>query len=424
MPRPADLEFFATISQPNDEKILLVVIDGLGGLHHPDFGGKTELEYASAHGLLPNITKFVRQERTVTGLIYPVARGIIPGSGAGHLGLFGYDPLMYRVKRGAIEAAGAENVPQADVWARLNFSHIDGNGTVEDRRAGRLGYSSTRGQELAEKLNANFKLPGVIATVVATKDHRGVLALKRKHGSQLPLDDDITDTDPGEDGKPIMPCEAGHPQNHAALQTAEVVQELTRQAGQILAAEEDANIILLREFAHAPHLPSFEHVFKVRPAVIALYPLYRGVARLVGMAVLDAEPKNLEDQINVLDAYCDDFNFFYLHYKKPDVMGEDKDFLGKVDAMAEFDKLLPRITEGNRFSVIAITGDHSTPSVLGRHSEHSVPVAINASTMKGYDKTSFFTEGECVHGSLGRLLGIELMPILMSKAGKFRKFGG
>lgn len=423
MLRPIDLDFMTTLSKPSDDKILLVVIDGLGGLRDPNFDDQTELEYGAKRGMLGNLTQFVRRQQTVTGLIYPVARGIIPGSGAGHLGLFGYDPLVYDVKRGAIEAAGADNVPKADIVARLNFCKVDSNGTIVDRRANRLSCSSTRGRELADKLNAGLDLPGIRATVVATRDHRGILALDRTDAATLPLDDGITDTDPGEDDMAVVTCAPLNPSNHGAVKSAKTVCDLTKQAAKILAGEKDANMLILRGFARMPSLPSFESVYSVRPAAIALYPLYRGVARLVSMAILDGRAKNLSDEIDLLDEHYSEFDFFYLHYKKPDSMGEDGNFIGKVEALAEFDALLPRLTASDRFSVIAITGDHSTPSVLGRHSEHSVPLAIHAPTMKGYDKSEWFTEEACIYGSLGRLCGTELMPILMSKAGKLRKFG-
>jgi 2,3-bisphosphoglycerate-independent phosphoglycerate mutase len=421
--RTVELEFLASLSIPSPEKILLVVIDGLGGLRHPDFGNQTELEYGSRQGMLENLAWFVRHEWTATGLIYPVARGIIPGSGTGHLGLFGYDPVAYNVKRGAIEAAGAAHVPPADIVARLNFCKMNSDGLIIDRRANRLGCSPTRGLELAQKLNAKFRLPGIEAVVIATRDHRGILALRRKDESALPLDDGISDTDPGDENKPVAPCTVVNPRNQAAVKTAEAVRLLTQQAGEILAREPDANTLIFRGFAQMPNLPSFEDVFSVRPAAIALYPTYRGVAKLVGMSILDGGAKDLKDEVDLLDKHYADFDFFYLHYKKPDMMGEDKNFLGKVEALAEFDRLLPRLIGDERFSVIAITGDHSTPSVLGRHSEHSVPLAIHARTMKGYNKTQYFTEGECIHGSLGRLRGVELMPILLAKAGKLRKFG-
>ncbi|MCP3957991.1 MAG: phosphoglycerate mutase [bacterium] len=417
-----DLDSLSTLARKSDDKILLVVIDGLGGLRDPKHGNRSELEYAD----LPHLTEFVRERTTATGLIDPVGRGIIPGSGAGHLGLFGYDPFVHEAKRGAIEAEGAGLDLAYDLVARVNFCKLDKDRKdVADRRAGRLGYSADRGRELAEKLNARIEVPNVAVQFFATRDHRALMTLK----SQFVLDDNITNTDPGRNDLPIQDSRPRSPENSKEFatqhHTARAVQQVMNQAKDILAGEPDADMILLRGFAKKPKLKPFSEVFAVRPVGIALYPLYRGVARLLRMEVIEEGAQNLEDEIKLLNKYYDDYDFFFLHYKKTDLKGEDGDFEGKAKALSEFDKLLPQITqrEDNGFSVIAITGDHSTPSVLGRHSEHPVPLAINTRDLNAHDDVEQFTERACCAGSLGRMRGIELMPTLMAAANKLQKFG-
>jgi len=423
------------ISKPTKSKILLIVIDGLGGLRHSEYSSKkyshgmTELQFAK----LPNLDRFVRHELTVTGLIYPVRRGYIPGSGPGHLGLFGYDPFYYEVGRGAIEAADLPDskIGVGDIIARFNFCTIDERRTVVDRRASRI----TDGKRLAEILNKKIpQINGARTKVISTKEHRGVFVIKAKVG----LDPRITDTDPQENGKMILkaapvvnPGERAETQL-GATEAANIVNMYTSRAEKVLRNESPANAIIFRGFSTFPDLPKFRSVYQLNAAAIAIYPLYRGLGRILGMAVLDGA-KNFEEEVKLLNEHYGDYDFFYLHYKDPDARGEDGDFLGKVKTLEHFDSLLPQIVSENsakfkkgefKFDVITITGDHATPSVVGAHTHHSVPLAINSNFMKGYDKTKHFTEEQCIYGSLGRLEGIELMPFLLSNARKLNKFEG
>jgi 2,3-bisphosphoglycerate-independent phosphoglycerate mutase len=413
------LEFLSRISHPNEKKILLVIIDGLGGLPHPDYGNKTELQYAK----LPNLDEFVRDRKTVTGLIHPVRRGITPGSGTGHLGLFGYDPFFkdYMVGRGAFEAADLEpgEVAFGDIIARFNFCTIDEEGKIIDRRAGRF----TNGKELAELLNKKVKINnGVTIKLVSTKDHRGVFIIK--NGNQLSAN--ITDTDPHSDKLPPLLSEPifvpGIHASVSSIKTAKIVNDYTEQAMNILKGMKPANGIIIRGFSTFPNLPHFNGVYSLTAAAIAAYPLYRGVARLIGMKVLDGAI-DIDSKISILKKNFEKFDFFFLHYKEPDERGEDRDFLGKVKALEHFDRLFPAIREMN-FDVLAITGDHSTPSLIGTHTHHSVPIAINCPFAIGFDKTEHFDEEECLRGSLGQLEGVQLMPILLANAMKLDKFEG
>lgn len=429
------LQLVSRLSRPTESKILFIVIDGLGGLRHPEYGsekypkGMTELQYAN----LPNLDRFARHELSQCGLIYPVRRGYTPGSAAGHLGLFGYDPFYYEAGRGAIEAA---DLPQGeigigDIIARFNFCTIDERRRVVDRRAGRM----TDGKRLAKILNEKIpKINGARTKIISTKEHRGVFIIKAEVG----LDPKITDTDPQVNGKMILkarpivnPGEREDAQL-GAMQAADIVNIYTSKAEEVLRKESSANAVIFRGFSTIPDLPKFSAVYCLNAAAIAVYPLYRGLARILGMAVLDGA-KNFEEEVKLLNEHYDDYDFFYLHYKDPDARGEDGDFLGKVKTLEHFDGLLPQIISENstkfgkgefKFDVIAITGDHSTPSVVGAHTQHSVPLAINSNFMKGYDTTRHFTEEECISGLLGRLEGIELMPFLLSNARKLNKFEG
>jgi 2,3-bisphosphoglycerate-independent phosphoglycerate mutase len=414
------LELLSRLSYSNNKKILLIIIDGLGGLPHPKYDHKTELQYAN----LPNLDEFVKERETVTGLIYPVRRGIIPGSGVGHLGLFGYDPLFeeYKVGRGALEAADLNlgEAVQGDIIARFNFCTIDNENRIIDRRAGRLSDCT----KLANLLNENIKIKDINFKFIPTKEHRGILIIK--NGKLSPH---ITDTDPQKNGSPILKAEATlvfmsgmKKEPPTAATTANIVNDITKQALNILKDMKPANGIIFRGFSKFPDLPNFNQVYSLNAAAIAVYPLYRGIAKLVGMTVLNGAT-DLKSEINTLKNNYEKFNFFFLHYKDPDTKGEDGDFEGKVKALEDFDRLFPEIRQMS-FDVLAITGDHSTPSVIGRHSHHSVPVAINSNFMKGFDRTEHFDEKECINGSLGRLKGVELMTILLANAEKLYKFEG
>jgi 2,3-bisphosphoglycerate-independent phosphoglycerate mutase len=429
------LELVSRLSRPNEAKILLIILDGLGGLYHPEFGGKTELQYAN----LPHLDRFVQHKRTVTGLIYPVRRGIIPGSGPGHLGLFGYDPLFYNVGRGALEAAvflKHGEISGDDIVARFNFCTVDENRIVTDRRAGRL----TNGAEFALLLNKEIpEIKGTKVKVISTKEHRGVFVIKNR----VKLNPNITYTDPEEVGEKILEAKpisiaklvggtGDESESRAAEQTAKLVNIYTSKALEVLKNRKPANGIIFRGFSTFPNLPQFNTVYSVNAAAIATHPLYKGIAQLVGMTVL-GEPTNFEEEVKILNENYDGFDFFFLHYKDPDSRGEDKDFLGKVKALEYFDNLLSRIISKDKkefdagkfkFDVIAITGDHSTPSYIGTHTHHSVPLAIYSDFMKGFDTTEHFDEAECTRGILGRILGVELMTILLANGKKLRKFEG
>jgi 2,3-bisphosphoglycerate-independent phosphoglycerate mutase len=364
-------ELVRELAEKSASKIVLVVADGLGGLPL-DPGGRTELETANT----PHLDALVR--RGTSGSSIPVLPGITPGSGPGHLGLFGYDPLEFRIGRGALEATGIGfELGPDDVAARGNFCTLDSAGLISDRRAGRI--PSEESFKVVERLQG-VKIAGVETFVKPVKEHRFVVVF-RGHG----LDGAVADTDPQATG--VAPLD---PQPHApaAARTAEVAKEFVAQARRILADEPKANGLVLRGFAAKPRLPSYEELYRLRAAAIAVYPMYKGLARLVGMTLV-GNPHTLEEQIDTLAASWQDYDFFFLHFKYTDSTGEDGAFEQKVKRIEELDRLIPRI-EALGPDVLIVTGDHSTPSVLKSHSWHPVPTVLAAATCRpdGLEKFS------------------------------------
>ena len=397
---PVDL---SVLAQPSSSRIVLVVIDGLGG--YADAVRGTELEEART----PNLDQLASEG--AVGLLDPVGPGITPGSGPGHLALFGYDPLTYELGRGALSAAGLEvELHDGDVAARGNLATLDGNGVVIDRRAGRIGDEEAL--KLVQLLSERIELDGVEVQLVHEAHHR-VLVVLRGPG----LDAHVSDTDPQKVG--IAPLVPGA-QQPGAEHTARMVAELDRQVREILAGESRANVLLLRGFDTHRVLPSMQARYKVNPVAVAVYPMYRGIARLVGMEVL-ARPAGLEAQVALLRSNWGTYDYFFVHHKPADSAGEDGNFEAKVAAIEALDAIIPGIVD-LRPDVLAVTGDHATPSQLAAHSWHPVP-AVVWSPRVGRDDVDRFGERWCVNGGLGRRRTVELMPILLACAGRLAKYG-
>lgn len=391
---------------PSPSKIVLFVMDGLGGLPNPDTG-LTELETANRANLDP------LAKASICGLSYPIAPGVTSGSGPAHLALFGYDPLTNNVGRGALSALGIDFPLQpTDLAARMNFATIDEAGNVSDRRAGRI--STEKNRELVEELRT-IKIPGVETFVETESAHRG-LAVFRGAG----LSDQISDTDPQHVGVPPHPVVALEEGDAAARRTADLVNQFVGEARNVLHAHHPANAILLRGFAKHPNLPQFPEVYKLRAAAIATYPMYRGLARLIGMDVLETG-ETFADEIAAMRANWDSYDFFYLHYKYTDTTGEDGNFAAKVQAIEAVDRGLPDLL-ALRPDVVAITGDHSTPSILKGHSWNPVPFLLR-SRYEVPDQVERFTERDCQRGTLGRFHAREVMLLLMGNALKLDKYG-
>ncbi len=398
-----DLEFLHSLAQPAATKIVLCSLDGLGGLPEPRTR-KSELETAR----IPTLHALAG--RSACGLLRHVGPGITPGSGPGHLGLFGYDPLRFPVGRGVLEALGIDfELQGGDVAARGNFCTVDGRGAITDRRAGRIGTDLC--VRLCERLR-KIHLDGVQLLVEPVKEHRFVLVLRGAG-----LSGRLSETDPQQLGAPPLPVSALAPE---AERTAALVNAFVDAARPLLRDQAPANMLLLRGFDQRPYLPLFPDTFRLRAAAVAAYPMYRGLSRLVGMDVLKTGG-TFAEEIGTLEQQWEHYDFFFLHYKDTDKAGEDGDFAAKVVALERFDALLPRVL-ALRPDVLAISGDHATPSILKGHGWQGVPALIS-SAYCGDDLVSRFTERDCAGGSLGVMPAQDLMPLLMANALRFTKYG-
>ncbi|MCD4690780.1 2,3-bisphosphoglycerate-independent phosphoglycerate mutase [bacterium] len=384
-------------------KIVLLVADGLGGLPHPETG-LTELETAKT----PNLDALVADG--ATGLHVPIASGITPGSGPAHMGLFGYDPVEYLIGRGVLEALGIGfDLREGDVAVRINFATVDADGIITDRRAGRI--PNDKCEELSSRLDA-IELPGVELFFRPVKEHRAVLVL-RGDG----LAGDLGDTDPQATGVPPLAVVAERPEEE---RTAGFLNAFIAKARELLADQPQANAITMRGIAERTRIPTFPERYHLRSAAIAGYPMYRGVAGLVGMDVLPIAGTP-GDMTALLAEHWESYDFFFMHFKRTDSTGEDGDFAAKVAATEEFDTVVPGVRAVNP-DVLLVTGDHSTPAVLASHSWHPVPVALAAAHIRR-DANTVFGETACLAGSLGRMRAIDLMPLMLAHAGRLAKFG-
>jgi 2,3-bisphosphoglycerate-independent phosphoglycerate mutase len=387
----------------NGSKIVMLVADGLGGLPMAP-GGLTELETAKT----PNLDALAA--RGVQGASIPVKPGIAPGSGPGHLGLFGYDPLKYLIGRGALEATGIGfELQEGDVAIRCNFCTIDGQGRITDRRAGRI--SSEESAPLAISLR-QVKIPGVEIFVEPVKEHRFVVVFRGPG-----LGGNVADTDPQKTGvAPLDPVAL----DAASAKTAEVAKEFLRQAKGLLAGHPKANFHTMRGFASKPTLPSYQEVYGLRAAAIAVYPMYKGLARLVGMDIVGSA-QTLQEQMEVLRENWEKYDFFFIHFKYTDSTGEDGNFDEKVARIQELDGVMPSIEKLGP-AVLIVTGDHSTPSYLKSHSWHPVPTLLVSDCCRP-DPHKSFNETTCITGGLGHFEAQYLMALALSNAGRMGKFG-
>lgn len=384
-------------------KIVLLVMDGLGGLPDPKTG-KTELETAKK----PNLDKLAASG--ICGLSDPVGLGITPGSGPGHLGIFGYDPVACNIGRGALEAVGVDfDLRPGDVAARGNFCTVDEAGRVTDRRAGRI--PTEKCAELCRLLDGQV-IDKVIIFVQPVQDYR-FIAVFRGDG----LSPALNDTDSQETGVPPLPVNALSPE---AKRTADIANRFIAKAKSILAGRHPANMVLLRGFSERPNFPSMQEVYKLKPAAVAAYPMYRGLARLVGMEVLETGMK-IKDEFKTLAEQYQNYDFIFLHIKGADSAGEDGDFARKVGVIEELDSFLPELIRLEP-DVLVVTGDHSTPALLKAHSWHPVPLLLSAKYCRA-DKVTQFGESDCLAGGLGRISASQIMPLAMANALKLNKFG-
>jgi 2,3-bisphosphoglycerate-independent phosphoglycerate mutase len=422
-------QLFRKISIENDKKMVLLVLDGLGGL---PVKGRTELETART----PNLDLLAAESEL--GLSHPIAPGITPGSGPAHLSLFGYDPLQYEIGRGILEALGVGvEVGAKSVAGRGNFATLD-NGLITDRRAGRI--SSEKNREIIDYLRKKIKIiEDVEIGLYPGEEHRFVLVLTGEG-----LNDQLTDADPEAVGCPILYARA---KSDAAAKTTRIVNLFIDRLTQELTDFHPANTCLLRGFAQYPAIPSMSELFKLRAAAIAVYPMYKGLAQLVGMEILPTG-RTIQDQIATLKHHYADHDFFFLHVKKTDSYGEDGNFDGKVAVIEEFDHWLPEILELTP-DVLVVTGDHSTPALMKGHSWHPNPVLLKAAFQRRMpvspraldvvaleepaaqargkatktETSATFSEAACARGMLGIFSAMDVLPLMMANALKFKKYG-
>ncbi|RUM29704.1 MAG: phosphoglycerate mutase [Aquifex sp.] len=406
------MDILKDIVKRNDSKILLIVLDGLGGLPVKD--GKTELELANT----PNLDNLVK--KSATGLHIPVDYGITPGSGPGHLGIFGYDPVKYQIGRGILEALGLGiDVNETDIAVRGNYATVkyeNGKAIVIDRRAGRIPTEENR--RITARLQEEIKeIDGVKVIIKPGMEHR--LAIVFRFPEKLPEGSDaINDTDPQQVGKePLIP----KGENPNAEKVAQVVRKFIEKASEILKNEQKANYILLRGFAQKPNIPTMEERFGVRACCIAVYPMYKGLASLVGMDVIEFEGSSIQDEVETLKKVWEEYDYFFVHIKKTDSYGEDGNYEGKIKIIEEFDKHLPKFLE-LKPDVLAITGDHSTPSLLKGHSWHPVPILIHSPYVLG-GTSERFIERECLKGELGIIPAVKITQLLLANALRLKKYG-
>jgi 2,3-bisphosphoglycerate-independent phosphoglycerate mutase len=398
-------DYIPPLLRPEKTKIVLLVMDGLGGLP-VEPGGPTELEAAAT----PNMDRLAREG--TLGQTNPIRPGITPGSGPAHLALFGYDPIVYEIGRGTLEAVGVGlEVKKGDVAARGNFCTLDGDGKIFDRRAGRI--PTPEALPVVDKLK-NIQLPGVTTEVRHVKEYRFAVVLRGEG-----LSPEIYDTDPQITGVPPLPARASAP---AAEYTAGLFNQWIEQAQKLIKNEPKANGITLRGFATHPGLISFQEAYGLRAACVAVYPMYRGVAQLAGMDIVQFSGETPEDEFTALASAWEDYDFFFVHIKKTDSKGEDGDFTGKVQVIETLDAALPRLLDLQP-DVLVITGDHSTPARLKTHSWHPVPFLLWAPATARPDDQVQFGERSCARGGFGTISALDTLPLALAHALRLNKFG-
>jgi len=400
-------------------KALLLICDGLGD--RPSIEGKTPLQAANTP-YLDEISK-----EGINGLMDTISPGIVPGSDTAHLAILGYDPYKYYPGRGVFEALGADmELCEGDVAFRANFATVDDKMRIIDRRAGRKGS-----KDLAEALNG-LEIDHTKIKFTNTTEHRCALVLKGENLSKAVSDVDTHEA--GSEVKKCVPLEEGEKE----LKTANIVNEFVSQSYDILnehpvnkerreRGELPANIILLRGAGSYGEVSAMKDRFGFGAACIAGASLYKGVAKYLGMVVVPVEgatgiaDTNLNNKAEATLHALEKHDFVFLHVKATDSMGHDGDFEGKKYMISRIDKeLVARIKDVDAY--ITVTADHSTPVSIKRHSSDPVPIVIKGEGVRK-DGITKFDEVSAASGGLGRIRGVDLMPILSDFMGFYTMFG-
>lgn len=405
------IEILKELVEENNTKILLVVLDGVGDI--PSIDNKTPLEKAET----PNLDKLAKE--STLGMHIPVLPGITPGSGPGHLAIFGYDPIKYQIGRGILEVLGVGlEVQNSDICIRANYAKVeerDGKLIVIDRRAGRL--STEENKILTQKISENIKeIDGVKIFIKTGMEYRSAIVLRFPHKVNENMCN-ILETDPQKEGKEVISPE---PLNEESKPVSEILKKFLNKVRDIL-KNEKGNYLLLRGYSSPPKIPKFPEIYKLKALSIATYPMYKGLTKLVGMEVVDVNGYSIKDEINTLKNFYKDYDFIYLHIKKTDSYGEDGNFDEKVKVIEEFDSYLPEILSLN-FDTICVTGDHSTPTVMKSHSFHPVPILIHSPYVFKYFSNRF-NEKDCLKGELGIIRGEDIISLLLAHSRRLKKFG-
>ena len=397
-------EIMKSLAIKTESRIVLLVADGIGDI--PSKNNKTALETA----VIPNLDRLA--SKAVCGLTDPISCGITPGSGPAHLSLFGYDPIKYQIGRGVLEALGVgmELTPY-DLACRGNFATLSEEGIITDRRAGRI--PTALNEKICKIMQNKIKQIGEVKVIIAPgKEHRFVVVFRGKG-----LEEGLSDADPQVVGEKIKFAQPLQPE---AKETAEIINEFIRKASKVLKEHYPANTVLLRGFAKHPGLPTMNELFKLTPAAIATYPMYKGLAKLVGMEILKTG-ESIKEEFEALKENFEKYDFFYLHIKKMDSYGEDGKFEEKVKIIEEVDKFIPEVLN-LKPDVLVVTGDHSTPALLKGHSWHPNPFILFSSYIR-VDEVDRFNEKACARGGLGRFPAVDALPLMMANALKLKKFG-
>lgn len=414
------LDLLSDLKFKNDSKILFWVFDGVGGLPHPETG-KTELEMADT----PALDAFAR--RAACCGLEPGTAGVTPGSGPGHMSIFGYPSEELELPRGVVEVLGAEKVLRdgepvsgfklraGDIAMRGNFAttelNSEGVKVVSDRRANSIETSESA--RVCEVLSREISLDGYEVYLFPGKQHRFALVIRGEG-----LGGTLSDGDPQKSGLPVKTIEA---LDEEAEKAAELVNDVVRQATEVLEDEPQANTVLMRGIGTPPDVPTLEELYGIRCAAIATYPMYRGIASLVGMDTLEVGSMDHADEVATLEEHFDDYDFFYLHIKETDSWAHKGDWDKKVDVLEECDPLFERALNLG-FDVVVVTGDHCTPCLLAEHSWHPIPTMLWSKTcLSGHSEA--YSERECVRGTYGIRPAMDIMPLALAEAGRRNKFG-
>ncbi|HZY95275.1 MAG TPA: 2,3-bisphosphoglycerate-independent phosphoglycerate mutase [Candidatus Bathyarchaeia archaeon] len=413
----------------SDKKAVLIIVDGMADRPLIEHDYKTPLEYANT----PNIDRLAKGG--LVGMLDPISPGVRAGTDVAALALLGYDPEKYYTGRGALEAIGAGiELRPGDVAFRCNFATVDDDFRVIDRRAGRI----RKGVSKLGKATAEIKVdsvPGVKTIFRPTVEHRAVLVLRGDKLSRM-----VSDTDPKEEGYKVGISRAKDG-TEEAKRTAGAVNEFVKRSHEALRelplnkeresnGEKTANIVITRGAGTIPELPGFKSRYDLRGACISGTPVINGIATAAGMEIIDVKGAtgtlntDYESKAKAAISGSRDSNFVVVHVKAPDIAGHDADFKGKVRALEDVDRMVGNIIDevdiGTNY--VCLTSDHATPVGYGSHTGDPVPIVVGGPDVPA-SRILKLSEASASRGNLGRIRGIDLMPVLTDLMGRSRLYG-